>query len=139
MKHSKWNQGTKNKLFQQEFWLEFMTITDVICVSNWMQLKLFQSASDFFENSDRNSYWISYSFFYSFLYNRADQSFECQILYPVYLLLKMGEHVENIKFSLDTQLNFMFSTFSPLFCCLSTRGQDVRKVGEHYIVILVKS
>ena len=38
---------------------------------------------------------------------------------------KRGEHVENIKFSLDTQLNFMFSTCPPLFCCLSTRGPDV--------------
>ena len=51
---------------------------------------------------------------------------------------KMGEHVENIKFSLDTQLNFMF-TFSPVFCCLSARGPDVRKDRKHYIVILVKS
>ena len=38
---------------------------------------------------------------------------------------KRGENVENIKFTLDTQLNFMFSTYSPLFCCLSTRGPDV--------------
>ena len=38
---------------------------------------------------------------------------------------KMGEHVENIKSSLDTLLNFMFSTFSPVFCCLSTRGPDI--------------
>ena len=28
---------------------------------------------------------------------------------------KMGEHVENIKFRLDTQLDFMLSTFSPVF------------------------
>ena len=28
-------------------------------------------------------------------------------------------------FSLDPQLNFMFSTYSPLFCCLSTRGPEV--------------
>ena len=28
---------------------------------------------------------------------------------------KMGEHVENIKFRLDTQLSFMLSTFSPGF------------------------
>ena len=27
----------------------------------------------------------------------------------------MGEHVENIKFRLDTQLSFMLSTFSPGF------------------------
>ena len=38
---------------------------------------------------------------------------------------KMGEHVENIKFSLDTQLNFMFSTCSPVFCCLNARGLEV--------------
>ena len=38
---------------------------------------------------------------------------------------KMGENVENIKFSLDTQLNFMFSTCSPVFCCLSARGLEV--------------
>ena len=38
---------------------------------------------------------------------------------------KTGEHVENIKFSLDTQLNFMFSTCSPVFCCLSARGLEV--------------
>ena len=43
---------------------------------------------------------------------------------------KRGENVENIKCSLDTQLNFMFSTYSPIFCCLSTRRPDVRKVGE---------
>ena len=30
-------------------------------------------------------------------------------------------------FSLDPQLNFMFSTYSPLFCCLSTRGSDPPK------------
>ena len=35
-----------------------------------------------------------------------------------------SEHVENIKFSC---------------CCLSTREPDIRKVGKHYIVILVKS
>ena len=35
---------------------------------------------------------------------------------------KMGEHAENIKFSLDSQLKSMFSTCSPIFCCLSTRG-----------------
>ena len=33
---------------------------------------------------------------------------------------KMGEHVKTI------------STFSPVFCCLSTRGPDVRKIGKHY-------
>ena len=52
---------------------------------------------------------------------------------------KTGEHVENIKFSRVSKLNFMFSTFSPDFCCLSTRGPDVRKVGKHNIVILLKS
>jgi hypothetical protein len=52
---------------------------------------------------------------------------------------KMGENVENIKFSRVSKLNFMFSTFSPIFCCLSNRGPDIRKVGKHYIVILVKS
>ena len=31
------------------------------------------------------------------------------------------------------------SVYSPIFCCLSTRGSDVRKVVKHYIVILVKS
>ena len=35
---------------------------------------------------------------------------------------KTGEHVENIKFSLNTQLYFMFSTCSPVFCCLSARA-----------------
>jgi hypothetical protein len=38
---------------------------------------------------------------------------------------KRGEYVENIKFSLDTQLNFILSTFSPVFCCLSTRRPEV--------------
>ena len=38
---------------------------------------------------------------------------------------KMGENVENIKFGLDTQLNFMLSTCSPIFCCLSARGLEV--------------
>ena len=38
---------------------------------------------------------------------------------------KRGENVENIKFSLVTLLNFMFSTHSPLFCCLSTRVPNV--------------
>jgi hypothetical protein len=38
---------------------------------------------------------------------------------------KKGENVENIKFSLDTHLNFMFSTCSPVFCCLSARGLEV--------------
>ena len=36
---------------------------------------------------------------------------------------KMGENVENIKFSLDTQLNFMFSTYSPFFVVYSIEGQ----------------
>ena len=35
----------------------------------------------------------------------------------------MGEHVENIDFCLDTQLNFMFSTCSPVFCCFVLEGQ----------------
>ena len=52
---------------------------------------------------------------------------------------KAGEHVENLKFSGVSKINFMFSTCSPIFCCLSTRGPDVRKVRKHYIVILVKS
>ena len=52
---------------------------------------------------------------------------------------KKGEYVENIQFSLDNQLNFMSSTFSPLFCCLSSRGPDVRKVRKRYIVMSVKS
>ena len=38
---------------------------------------------------------------------------------------KMGEYVENIKFSWVSKLNFMFSTCSPLFCCLSNRGLEV--------------
>ena len=38
---------------------------------------------------------------------------------------KKGESVEDIKFSVDTQLNFIFSTFSPTFCCLSARGLEV--------------
>jgi hypothetical protein len=33
---------------------------------------------------------------------------------------KSGEHVENIKFSLDTQRYFIFSTYSSLY-----RGLDV--------------
>ena len=40
---------------------------------------------------------------------------------------KMGDHVENIKFSLDTQLNLMFFTFPSVFCCLSARGPDVSR------------
>ena len=57
---------------------------------------------------------------------------------------KTGENVENIKFSLDTQLNFMFSTFSPVFCCLSARRLEVSlhfwqswpTVGHHRIIAL---
>ena len=30
---------------------------------------------------------------------------------------KMGAHLQNIKFSLVTQLNFVFSTCSPIFGC----------------------
>ena len=37
---------------------------------------------------------------------------------------KRGENVENINFSLDTQINCMFSTFSHIFCNLSSRGPD---------------
>ena len=48
---------------------------------------------------------------------------------------KRGENVENIKFSLDTQLNFMFSTYSPLFCCLSTRGPDVSHPSLRFLYI----
>ena len=33
--------------------------------------------------------------------------------------------VENIKFSLDSQLNLMFSTCPTVFCCLSPRGPNV--------------
>ena len=42
-----------------------------------------------------------------------------------YTIRIFPKHVENIKVSLDTQVNFMFSTCSPGFCCLSTRGPDV--------------
>ena len=38
---------------------------------------------------------------------------------------KMVEHEENIKFILDTQLNFMFSTSSASFFCVSARGLEV--------------
>ena len=47
----------------------------------------------------------------------------------------MGENVENIKSSLDTQLNFMFSTYSPIFCCLSTRGPDVSHPSLRFLYI----
>ena len=43
---------------------------------------------------------------------------------------KRGENVENIKFSLDTQLNFMFCTCSPIFYCLSPRGLTVRHAED---------
>jgi hypothetical protein len=52
---------------------------------------------------------------------------------------KTGEYAENIKFRWVFKLNFMFSTFSSFFCCLSTRGPDVSKVRKHYIEILMKS
>ena len=45
---------------------------------------------------------------------------------------RRGEYLENIKFSWVSKLNFMFYTFSPLFCCLSPRGPDVRKVRKRY-------
>ena len=48
---------------------------------------------------------------------------------------KRGENVENIKSCLDTQLNFMFSTYSPLFCCLSTRGPDVSHPSLRFLYI----
>ena len=48
---------------------------------------------------------------------------------------KTGEYVENIIVSLDTQLNFMFSTYSPLFCCLSTRGPDGSHPSLRFIYI----
>ena len=48
---------------------------------------------------------------------------------------KGGENVENIKFSLDTQLNFMFCTYSTLFCCLSTRGPDVSHPSLRFLYI----
>ena len=35
------------------------------------------------------------------------------------------ENVEIRKFSLGTQVNLMFSTCSPIFCCLSARGLEV--------------
>ena len=46
---------------------------------------------------------------------------------------KTGENIENIKFSWVSKLNFMFSTCSPVFCCLSTRGPDVKKVGKRFL------
>ena len=46
----------------------------------------------------------------------------------------MGENKESIKFNLDTQLNFMFSTFSPVFCCLSTRGLDVSSRFSSFLI-----
>ena len=67
---------------------------------------------------------------------------------------KGGEYVENIKFRRVSKLReidfpakplyfkglkLMFSTFSTLFYCLSSRGPDVRKVKKQYIVISVKS
>jgi hypothetical protein len=41
---------------------------------------------------------------------------------------KRGEHVENIKFSLDTQLIFMFSTCPPLFVVYPIEGQMYQAV-----------
>ena len=43
---------------------------------------------------------------------------------------KTGENVENIKSSLDAQLNFMFSTFSPFFVVYPLEGQTSEKVGN---------
>ena len=51
------------------------------------------------------------------------------------LTKKKGEHVENIKFSWDTQLNFMFSTCSTVFCCLSSRGPDVSQASLRFLYI----
>ena len=41
---------------------------------------------------------------------------------------KTGEHLKNIKFSLETQLNFMFFKYSPVFCCFCARGPDVSRL-----------
>ena len=49
---------------------------------------------------------------------------------------KTGEYVENINFSLDTQL--VFAACLPVFCCLFARGPDIRKAGKRNIVILEK-
>ena len=52
---------------------------------------------------------------------------------------KRGENVENIKFSLDTQLNFMFYKGSLVFCVEITILADIGKVRKIYVVISVKS
>ena len=49
---------------------------------------------------------------------------------------KMGENVENIKFSRVSKLNFMFSTFSPIFCCLPTRCQKSQEWSKMHLVSL---
>ena len=43
---------------------------------------------------------------------------------------KTVRQVQNINFSLDSQLNFVFSTCPTVLCCLSNRGPDVRKVRK---------
>ena len=48
---------------------------------------------------------------------------------------KGDENVENKNFSLDPQLNYMFSTYSPLFCCLSTRGPDISHPSLRFLYI----
>ena len=50
---------------------------------------------------------------------------------------KRGENVESIKFSLVTQLYFMFSTYSHLFCCLSSRRPDISHPSLRFLYILV--
>ena len=48
---------------------------------------------------------------------------------------KMDENVENIKFSLDTKLSFMFSAYSSLFRCLFTRGPDISHPSLRFLYI----
>ena len=49
---------------------------------------------------------------------------------------KMGDHVENIKFSWISKLNFMFSTYSPVFCCLSIRGLEVSSSFSSFLGLI---
>ena len=43
--------------------------------------------------------------------------------------------VESLKFSIYTQEIFLFSTYSPLFCCLSTRGPDISHPTLRFLYI----
>ena len=85
----------------------------------WYMVELFR----FTRYVERNK--VHFAPFLRFHWNHHNYSVSPTFLTSGRLVDKQQKKGEDIKISLDTQLNFMFSKCSQVFCCISARGLEV--------------